>query len=159
MPRTVKPKFVIAGTIQEYDDYVAKKVHGGDPDLPMDTGVKVHDFIEVSSVHIFDHAEEDALTPVTGVFIGTYKNRKDILDITTAIKKINNLPLTKELFPGEKELWRAKWEKKFKFEKHYGVNVGDIQHNPYTDENYVMTPNGFRLLEPSATQHQNWRIE
>lgn len=149
MARTVKPKFVIAGSMKEYDDYVAKKVHGGDPDFPMDTGVRHHDFIEVSGISIFDHAEEDALTPITGVFIGTYKKRIDLLDITWKIKELNKWPLTKELFPGEKELWKAKWVKEFTNQKHYGVQVGDIQYNPYTDENMVMTDKGFvRLSVP-----------
>jgi len=143
MARTVKAKFVIAGTIQEYDDYVDKKIHL--------FGMYAHDFIEISSVQILDHAAEDSFLPITGVFIGTYKARIDLLDITRKIKELNKWPLTKELFPGEKELWRQKWLNMFKSEKHIGTNVGDYQYNPYTDENYIMTNQGLKLITAPVT--------
>lgn len=159
-----KAKFVIAGTMQEYDDYVKRKVTMSDPRPGM--GVRPSDFIEVSGVEIFKHAKEDAQTPIKGVFIGTYKSRPDILDITTKIKEINNIPLTYELFPGEKELWKKEWAKRYQDQSitEAGIlPVGQIQYNPYTNKAMVVTPDGLLELTsqvpaPSA-DGQIWSVE
>jgi hypothetical protein len=83
--------FIVAGTRQEYEHFIRKKA-----DELAKTGypISLSHFAFVSSPDVLRGHRE-----VHGWFYGSYGQRKDLKDIVTQIRVINNIPYGNAILP------------------------------------------------------------
>jgi hypothetical protein len=81
---------VIAGNHDEYQHYVRKRI-AADP-----TKLTTRDF-----AYVYDHEVLRGRSEVHGVFIGSFRNRKDLEEIVFMIRIINKIPQGVQILPCE----------------------------------------------------------
>lgn len=81
---------VIAGNHDEYQHYVRRRI-AADP-----TKLTTRDFAYVYGEDVFRGRSE-----VHGVFIGSFRNRKDLKEIVFMIRMINKIPQGEYILPCE----------------------------------------------------------